>query len=256
MREVPRQLTNRRGLLLAPIACVALSACVATKSDIRLLRTDMSALQAHQDSLYSMSLRDLRAQADSMRQLTDLLRTTRGQLANQLRQISDMVITLQQLSGQSAQTIRDLQQRIQEQAQQPRENPVPAPANVSSADDLYRAGFSKLQDRSPAAARAAFEQFLADYPSHERAPDAQFYLAETYVIDDALADAVTSFVRVSEAYPASSRAPEALYRAGEISEQRKKLDDARKYYTMVRTRYGTSPSARLAQQKLDRLKTR
>jgi tol-pal system protein YbgF len=256
MMEVARKFTNRRGRLLAPIACMALmpllSAC-ATKGDIRLLRNDISSLQSRQDSAYRASIRQMREQADSVRALSELLRTTRGQLTNQIRQLQEMTTTLQELLGQTQQRITQLKEQSERQAA-PQPVAPPVTNNTSSADDLYRAATSKLQEGSAAAARVAFEQFLSEYPQHERAADAQLGLAETYVLDDALTDAIPQFVRVSEAYPGSARAPEALYRAGELSERLRRTADARKYYNQIVSRYASSPSASLAKRRLAALR--
>ena len=45
-------------------------------------------------------------------------------------------------------------------------------------------------ERSPGTARAVFEQFLQEFPQQDHAADAQFGLAETYVLDEDLASAV------------------------------------------------------------------
>jgi tol-pal system protein YbgF len=246
---------NRRGLMLAPIACVMLSGCVATKSDVRLLRSDIASLQTRQDSLYRESLGQMSAQADSVRMLSETLRTVRGQLSNQIRQLSDMLVTVQELMGSNAQTVRQLREQLERQsaAVQPQTTPTPQ-GSTTDAETLYALGRGKLDERSAAAARAAFEQFLEQFPQHERAPDAQIAIAESYVIDDDLEDAVAAFEKVSSAYPTSARAPEALYRAGQISEQRKRTTDARRFYNLVVTRYADSPSARLARQRLTALR--
>lgn len=246
--------TNRRGQLLAPIACMMLlSGCVATKSDVRLLRTDLAALQATQDSLYRESLRQAGSLADSVRATSEVLRTTRGQLSNQIRQLQDMLVTMQELLGQSQQRINQLREQMERQQQAPPAAAPPISGGVS-ADSLYAIGRAKLAERSAAAARVAFEQLLEQYPRHDRAADAQAGLAETYVLDDELEEAVTQFERVSAAYPTSAKAPEALFRAGEISEQRKRPTDARRFYNLVVTRYGNSPSATLARRRLQAIK--
>jgi tol-pal system protein YbgF len=183
---------------------------------------------------------------------SEMLRTTRGQLSNQIKQLQDMLVTVHELLGQSQQRINQLREQLERQAPAT-PAPLPTEAVTGDADELYRAGATKLQERSAAAARVAFEQFLSQFPQHERAADAQFGLAETYVLDEALPEAVKQFERVSEAYPTSARAPEALYRAGEVSEQRKRTSDARRYYNLVVQRYAGTPSARLAQQKLAKL---
>jgi tol-pal system protein YbgF len=257
MKEVGKRITNRRGRLLAPIACIALLSACATKKDIRTLQMDLGAMRAQQDSLYREIQRQNMLLADSVRGGAELIRTTRAQLSNQIRQLNDVVISLQQLLGQTQQRLSELRERADEaaRARQPGTTPAPDPtAAAQSAEELYRTGATKLQERSATAARLAFEQFLTEHPQHERAPDAQFGLAETYALDEELPDAIEQFERVANAYPTSGRAPEALYRAGQLSEDRKRLDEARAYYRRVVQRYANSPSARLAQQRLNRLR--
>jgi tol-pal system protein YbgF len=247
----------RRGLTLAPIVCMVMAAsgCVATKSDVRDLQMSIADLRAQQDSVYREMQRQNLILADSVRGGAELIRNTRAQLSNQIRQLNEVVISLQQLLGQTQQRIQELRERAEQQATIPSQPPAPAAdAGGQSADDLYRTGATKLQEKSATAARLAFEQFLTQFPQHERAADAQYGLAETYVLDDELADAVVQFVRVAEAYPTSARAPEALYRAGQLSEQRERRTEARTYYQRVVQRYANSPSARLAQQRLNRLR--
>lgn len=259
MKAVGPKTTNRRGRLLAPIACVVLiaSGC-ATKRDVRDLQMELGRMRAQQDSLYQEIRRQNTLLADSVRGGAELVRSTRAQLSNQIRQLNDVVIAMQQLLGQTQQRITELRERAeaaqQQQQQQPPAGQPPAGAGGANAEELYRAGATKLQEKSATAARLAFEQFLTSYPTHELAPDAQFGLAETYVLDEELEDAVTNFVRVAEAYPTSSRAAEALYRAGRISEDRNRRADARTYYQRVVQRYANSDSARLARDRLNRLR--
>jgi tol-pal system protein YbgF len=217
---------------------------------------DLATVRAQQDSLYREIRRQNLLLADSVRGGAELIRSTRAQLSNQIRQLNDVVIAMQQLLGQTQQRITELRERA-EAAERPQ---VPAPgqpeagAPATDPEELYRAGATKLQEKSATAARLAFEQFLTQYPSHERAADAQFGLAETYVLDEELEDAVTNFARVAQAYPTSERAPEALYRAGRISEDRNRRTDARTYYQRVVQRYADSASARLARERLNRLR--
>lgn len=247
------QVTNRRGLMLAPIACLVMFAtgCVATKQDVRTLELELASIRAQQDSLYREIVRQNSILTDSVRGGSELTRRLQGQLSNEIRQLRETMTSMQQLLGQTQQQIN---RQIEELRQSQSAPTAPPPVSNVSADELYRTGATKLQEKSVTAARLAFEQFLTQYPQHERAPDAQFGLAETYALEEELADAVEQFVRVAEAYPTSARAPEALYRAGELSETRERTDDARTYYRRVVQRYANAPSARLAQQRLNRLR--
>jgi tol-pal system protein YbgF len=235
-----------------------LTACVATKSDVRLLRTDLASLQARQDSLYRESLRNMGLQADSVRMLSESLRQARGQLSNQIRQLQEMLITIQELMGTNAQTVRQLREQLERQQQTPPVTTPPAQPGATTADaaTLYATGRTKLAEKSSTAARLAFEELLANFPRDERAADAQLGIAETYVQDEDLAEAVTQFEKVAQAYPTSDRAPEALYRAGQISEERKRTSDARRFYNMVVSRYASSPSSSLARKRLQALPSR
>lgn len=246
--------TNRRGRMLAPIACVALavSGC-AMKSDVRDLQMDLGAMRAQQDSLYREIQRQNLLLADSVRGGAELIRNTRAQLSNQIRQLNEVVLSLQQLLGQTQQRITELREQA-DQGRAPATPAEPVATSDTAAAELYRTGATKLQEKSATAARLAFEQFLTQYPQHELAPDAQFGLAETYALEEELADAVSQFERVAEAYPTSARAPEALYRAGQLSEERRRTSEARTFYQRVVQRYANSPSARLAQQRLNRLR--
>lgn len=257
MKESLIKSTNRRGQRLAPIACMVmvsalLSAC-ATKGDIRNLRMEVSALRAKQDSLYGELVRQNKLQAEDAQ---ESLRTTSGQISNQIRQLQEAVITLQELSGQSQQRLNELRAQLERGQVATPGMPTQPPPQVGggNAEELYRTGAAKFEEKSATAARVAFEQFLTDFPQHELAADAQFKLAETYVLDENYAEAVKHFERVSEAYPASPRAPEALYRAGQVSEQRDRRSEARQFYNRVVQRYAGSPSASLAQKRLTALR--
>jgi tol-pal system protein YbgF len=255
MKERLIKFTIRRGQRLAPIACMvmvsALLGACATKGDIRNLRMEIDALRAKQDSLHGEMTRQAQLQSAEMR---EGLRTTGGQISNQIRQLQEAVITLQELSGQSQQRLNELRAQL-ERAQVTPGLPAPTPqTGAGNAEELYRTGVTKFEEKSATAARVAFEQFLTDFPQHELAADAQFKLAETYVLDENYAEAVKHFERVPEAYPASPRAPEALYRAGQVSEQRDRRSEARQFYNRVVQRYADSPSASLARKRLTALR--
>ena len=104
--------TNRRGRRLAPIACVALMASgCAMKSDVRDLQMDLAGMRAQQDSLYREIQRQNLLLADSVRGGAELIRNTRAQLSNQIRQLNEVVLSLQQLLGQTQQRITELREQ-------------------------------------------------------------------------------------------------------------------------------------------------
>ena len=98
----------------------------------------------------------------------------------------------------------------------------------------------------------AFQRLLQDYPTHERAGDAQFFIGESW--DKASPDSANSaYELVIKNYPASSRVPSALYRLGLAAEQRKDRTAARQYYNRLVATYPRSAEAPLAREKLQAL---
>src|SRR3989449_7280535 len=97
-----------------------------------------------------------------------------------------------------------------------------------------------------------FREFLRVYPAHDRAPDALFYVGETFAGESA-DSAAAVYQQVVKTYPNSSRAPSALYKLGLLAEQRGDKAAARTYYARVIAGYPRSDEANLARDKLQRL---
>jgi tol-pal system protein YbgF len=247
-----------RGLRLALAAAVALgsgaSGGCATKRDMRDLRAEVAHMQARQDSLIQMLILQNRAVADSVNQSKELLLRLRGELGHQLIQIEQQLVEVQSLTGQSQTTLADLRRQLQTRSDQYQEPPGGGEAGGGDVEQLYTIGADQLQRGAAGTARRAFEQILAQHATHERAPDAQFHLAETFVIEGQREQAMEAFERVVERYPNSPRAPTALYRAGMLAEEAGNNQRARGYFQRVLAGYPRSDEARLAEERMRRLR--
>ena len=248
---------RRRGLRTAPLCwvsglCIALSAC-ATKSDVRKLQFDIAALRARQDSVARENARQNRVLQDSLREMSEFSRYMQGNLTTQIKSLQDLTLQVQALLGQSQQRIADLREQLDRQQQQQQQPTQPVNPGGTSEDDLYNTGMSNVQER-PAIARAAFQELIRSHPGSARLPDAQFYLAETYVVERDTAQAFREFERVAELYPSAPRASEALFRAGVVAEEHRARARARGFYNKVLAQYGTSPAAPEARKRLNALR--
>jgi tol-pal system protein YbgF len=259
MAGQPYSTLRRRGSRTAPLwllALLLLPGCVATKADVRKLQLDMAAMRARQDSLERANTRQARLLQDSLRASTEIMRTIRGQIANDIKDVKELLLTVQQLLGQNDQRLAQLREQFERQQQQATA-PPPAPMSGSSdqanIDRLFQAGMDRLES-SPATARIAFQQIISDYPrDRERAADAQFYIAETYYKERNFTQAYKEYETVAESYPETKRAPNALLRAGVIAEENGDRTKARQYYTKVTTNFKNSDEAREASQNLRRI---
>jgi tol-pal system protein YbgF len=107
---------------------------------------------------------------------------------------------------------------------------------------------------SLATAREGFQEFLRIAPSDARAPDAQFYVGESYSRDPNAA--IAAYRRVVERWPSSPRASAALLRMAKLEIARGDRAEARTHLNQILRSYPRSDEAEEARTQLDRLGTR
>ena len=258
----------RRGFRIAPFCLIGLTACVATKSDVRKITQEMArinaASQANLDETRQATARELRILQDSIRSSTELMRTMRGQLTNDIRQLSQLLSQLQELFAQNEARItqlRDALDRVQTAPAQPATGTQPG-AGGTGPEELYQLGLQKSQD-SPATAEIIFQQIVTEFPQHERAADALFYIGEMRATQGRHDEAIATFEDVVARFPVHVRASQALLRAGDIAAERstsgpaaqrtKMRTKARELYSKVISNYKDSGEATVARSALSRL---
>jgi tol-pal system protein YbgF len=184
----------------------------------------------------------------------------KGDVANDLISIQQQLVQVQALTGQSQQRLTELQTQLEARSEQLNAAPSPAgvpdtqfsaPAGGPSAEQVYSASLQQLRRGSPATARLGFRELLRLYPTHPRAPDATYFLGETFAAESPDSAAVY-YAKVMESFPQSARAASSLYKLGLLAERRKDFDAARASYQRVVRDYPRSDEAALAR---DRLRT-
>jgi tol-pal system protein YbgF len=265
VRYAQRSRVLRSALAALPIAALLVLGGCATKSDVRVLRTDLQRMQLRQDSVLREIQRQNTQLLDSIRATISLTVSASGTTAAQLRQFQQNVDQLGQLTGQVMGTLNRIEQRLSLLEQRPGGMPGGVPGGGVSgggvsgggtAEQYYTTGMQKLSEGSFTAARLAFEQLIAEFPQHERAPEAQFQLGQAYFMSEQYDDAYGAFDAVAERWPDAPRAPAALFRAGAIAKERRDFPRARTYFERVRQRYPSSDEARQAQRELSSLPRR
>ena len=249
------------------LLCLGLVAGCALKGDVRKVELQVQALRAEAARADSARMRDrdsllvllagLERAAAAQQQA---LGTLRGELRTELHNVKQELALLQELTGQSQQRLSDLRRRIE--AQPPPSAPADsartgttAPVGPSgnpagpTADQMYDVSYQQFRRGSLSTARVGFEEMLRVYPSHERAPDALFYIGETLARDNP-DSAATVYQLVVQRYASSTRAPGALYKLGLLAEQRGDRPAARQYFQRLVQSYPRSDEANLAREKL------
>ncbi|HLZ45039.1 MAG TPA: tetratricopeptide repeat protein [Gemmatimonadales bacterium] len=248
-----------------------LAAGCALKGDVRKVDLQVQALQA--DLAKSDAARA--AERDTILAAVRLLQQAlaaqqaylvqlRGDLRTELLSVQQQLVTVQELTGQSQQRLTELRSRIEARAEQPDAGaavPAASGAPVGSSgnpagpgpDQMYDLPLQQYRRGSLITARLGFREFLRVYPTHERAPDALFYIGESFE-QSAPDSAAAVYDQVVKTYPNSPRAPSALYKQGLLAEQRGDKALARTFYSRVIAGYPRSPEADLARQNQQRLR--
>jgi tol-pal system protein YbgF len=248
---------------LVAAAAFALSGC-ATKSDIRDIHDELSALAARQDSLLVQLRRETLSTQDTLRTQSDQLFDFRGQVFQELRAIRRSLTTLEAMVGENQRGITSVRDQVANLRQAPaRPQPAlggeergdPIAGQVGGTpDDLYRNAMEHFNRGSTSTARMAFAQFLEAYPTHNLAPDAHFYLADILVQEDQLEEALAAFQEVQELFPTAARVPDALYRIALIHIELGNEDEGEQTLERIVNTYPGTGVALLAQDKLDEIR--
>ncbi len=241
------------------LATVALGGC-ALRSDVRRLEEQLTTMQDESDRRDSMLAAQLTQVLALQRQANDSLSaveasvlTFRGETLGQLYDVQKQLLQVQELAGQSTRRLNELRGDLDARGQQ-LGGPAPAAGGASSASavQMYEASLQQLRRGSTGTARAGFRQFLEQYPTASEAPDALYFIGESFSTE-APDSAAAYYSQVAERYPASPRAASALYRLGAMAESAKDTTAARGYYQRLIAKYPTSNEAALARDRLKAL---
>ena len=147
-----------------------------------------------------------------------------------------------QLSAVSARAATRTKTRDREA---PPERGGDAANDYRAAVDLVKAG--KLDD-----ALAALRAFIARYPRHDYADNAQYWIGEAYYAEKDFTRGLVEFRKVIEVYPRGNKVPDALLKVGYCYQALGQGEKARAVLEQVVTRYPKSEPATLAAKRLEK----
>jgi tol-pal system protein YbgF len=261
---------SRLGFLtgvLAPalVAGAGLGGCVS-KGDVQMVQGEVALLKAEMARRDSARAAQLDQVIQVQRQIMDSLNATRrsvaqvrGDLSTDLYNIQQQLVQLQELTGQSQQRLTELRTRLEARGAQMETRPTPgdsarpvAEGGTASADQMYEASLAQLRRGSLSTARLGLREMLRQYPTSERAPDALYFIGQSFAAENP--DSAAAYYReVVDKYPTSPRAAAALYNLGLLAERRKDMAGARDAYQRVTQKYPQSDEAALARDRLKAL---
>ncbi len=260
-----------RGAVAA--ALLLLMGC-ATSGSVKRVETQVLVLRAEsarQDSIRAAELaRIIRLQQqvlDSLASSRQALRVLDAKVGSDLTEVQRQLLQIQELTGQSQRQLSVLKAALDARAEaQPPAlpptvpdsgaagSPPPAGPPAASAEQMYTGALQNYRRGSIVVARRAFQDFLLQYPTHPNAPDAMYWVAESYQ-DQAPDTAIARYQEVRVKFPQNRRASTALYKIGYVYETvLKDPVKARAAYQRLITEYPRSDEADLAKSRLESLK--
>jgi tol-pal system protein YbgF len=254
---------------IAPFAALIAAGCMASKTDIQLLQTDLQTMRAESarsDSARRAQIEQVLAQViranDSIRIVSARLSKLQADVQTDHYEMNRNILTLQELSGQSQRRLQELRGAMEERSQ-------PAPAPVSPAapgpdsvrasagagaapgpGQLFQSSLDQLRRGSVGVARSGFEELLRTYPTYEDAPEAMVYIAETYAAERNQAAADSVYGLVVQRYPRSPKAATALYKRALVLKSAGQSAAARASLERIVREYPRSDEAALAREQL------
>ncbi|WP_413624159.1 tol-pal system protein YbgF [Luteibacter sp. Lutesp34] len=128
--------------------------------------------------------------------------------------------------------------------------PVHADADQQAA---YDAAFKSLRAGDYVSASRGFRDFLVKYPDSPLAPNAYYWLGESYYVTMNYPVAIEAFQRLVKQYPQSDKVSDGLLKVGYCQIELKQQDAAVATLKQVTAKYPGTKAAGLAQERLRRL---
>ncbi len=128
-------------------------------------------------------------------------------------------------------------------------------ADPAGAQAAYDVAFKAIRAGNYAEASREFRTFIQQYPNHALAPNAWYWLGESYYATTNYPVALESFERLLSQFPQSDKAADALLKVGYSQLELKQPDAAKASLTKVTKKYPGTKAASLAQERLQRLQS-
>jgi tol-pal system protein YbgF len=184
------------------------------------------------------------------------------------QQLEDTYNQLEQRLAQLERRLNQLEKRPAGPGGEP-EEPMSAPKPQGGGDSeqpddqseatpehvkRYQEAFDQLMDGQYEPAIQSFRQFLGDFPDSEYADNARYWLGEAYYVQQEYEKALEAFKRVQRDYPGSDKVPAALLKEGYTYYELQDYRMARKTLLSVTERFPDHRVAKLARQRMDRIR--
>jgi tol-pal system protein YbgF len=243
---------------LAVLGVVALAGC-ASQSQVRRLQSEVGNLRATVGELGRETEEAVAARA-RLAETVKHLETRLDVLQAETRRAGDEMGQLGRKLEAAEVSVRQTRALLDAPAPPPptataapAEPPRPAEApRLDAAEQVYAAALASFRSGEHGQAVLDFGDFLAKFPGHVLAPDAQYWIGEAYFSERDCRHAVNEYRRVLDHGVTSARAPDALLKIGLCHAALHDEARARQAWRRVLRDYPTADAAARARSLLQR----
>lgn len=220
----------------------------ALKKELQLLRGD-SELSLHEIDLLKKRQRELYLDIDQRLQQVEGVAQDAEVAAPNIPKARTVDTPPGQLEVTKSATSSAAQSVDTATAQSPSEVATPL-----SEQNAYTRAFNLLKEGRYPGAVNSFTAFLSAYPQSPYSGNAQYWLAEANYVSRKFQAAKAEFKKVIDNYPNSPKVPDASLKLGFTHYELAEWDEARKVLIQLGKQYPNSTVARLADERLRRMK--
>jgi tol-pal system protein YbgF len=245
------------------------AACVTTKSEGEQMRADIDALRTELKKEVDTANLERQRLADEAAARSKALQDALDQLGRAARKSgADLAVDMEKAQNDIAAlrgTLEVIQHRLEaiEKAQADQQKSLEAmnqfiaqrQKDLEKAEHpadrmgIYNLARQKLDAGQLARARELLQDFLARYPKDELAPNAQYWLGETYYAEKRWNDAIVEFQKVLKEHRSSDKVPDALLKIGMSFQAQGDCKNAELFFEEVAQSHRSSPTAKIAREK-------
>lgn len=249
-----------RAVLIAGLSACAAVAQAADAPDRRAVRKApvvVTTVSAEETAALRENIIDLLRQIEDMQLQIQQLQ---NQVELQTHEVSQLKARERDLMGDLDRRLRELERSAAERAAAP--SPPPAATaptaptrTVSTVEQQeYDAAFTLMKQGQYQRAIKGFRTFMTKYADSPLADNAQYWIAEGNYVLRNYKVARDEFSKVMSGYPNSPKAPDALLKIGFIQQELDNGEQARRTLQDLVQRFPQSNAAKLARQRLDKMK--
>jgi tol-pal system protein YbgF len=185
----------------------------------------------------------------------DELRTLRGQMEgmdkgqNLKKQLDDLATRVGNIEDSLKRGKGETDPQRSEAAEA-----VPSAEAKTDPKAAYNACYKLFKEGQNEKAREEFQKFLKQHPKTPYSGSAQFWIAETWYVDDRYEKAIVEYEKVIKGFPTSEKVPHALLKQGMSFQKLGDDGSAKIVYQQIIKKYPQTQQAKVARARLSELK--